>query len=128
MLSWKAERDRGKDMKVEEIQKRLQLQVVGGGRGLAQEVTGGYSGDLLSDVIANAGKGALWLTVQSHPNIVAVAVLRELSGIILTNGRQPDEVTKAKADEEGVPLLLSPLTSYQLAGKLYELGVGRAPA
>ena len=113
-------------MKVEEIQRRLQLQVSAGARGLAQEVAGGYSGDLLSDVMGNASKGALWLTVQSHPNIVAVAVLRELAGIILVNGRQPDEETRARAEDEGIPLLLSPLSSFQLAGKLYELGIGRA--
>jgi hypothetical protein len=113
-------------VKVEEIQKRLQLQVVAGTRGLVQEVVGGYSGDLLSDVIANAAKGALWLTVQSHPNIVAVAVLRELSGIILVNGRQPDDVTRTKAEDEGVPLLISPLSAFQLGGQLYELGIGRA--
>jgi len=52
-------------------------------------------------------------------------VLRELSAIVLVNGRVPDEETKARAEAEGIPLLLSPLSSYSLAGKLYGMGIGR---
>lgn len=112
-------------MKVREIQDYLNLQVVAGARGLEREVTAGYCGDLLSDVMANAQKGGMWLTIQSHQNVVAVAVLRELAAIVFVNGRVPDEETKKKAEAEGIPLLLSPLSSYSLAGKLYGLGIGR---
>ncbi|MGD2125339.1 MAG: hypothetical protein PVG99_04620 [Desulfobacteraceae bacterium] len=112
-------------MKVAEVQKILKLQAATGEKGLDREATGGYCGDLLSDVMANATQGALWLTIQSHQNIVAVAVLKELAAIILVNGRLPDEETKVKAEDEGIPILLSPLPAYQLAGRLYELGIGR---
>ena len=112
-------------MKVSDVQRLLQLKSATGEKGMDREVSGGYCGDLLSDVMANAMNGALWITIQSHQNIVAVAVLRELSAIILVNGRVPDEDTKAKAEEEGIPILLSPSSSYELAGRLYELGVGR---
>ncbi len=57
--------------------------------------------------------------------IVAVAVLRELSAIVLVNGREPDEETRRKADEEGIPLLLSSLSAFHLAGRMVELGIGR---
>jgi predicted transcriptional regulator len=112
-------------VKVREIQNYLNLQVAAGAKGLDKEVEAGYCGDLLSDVMANAQKGGVWLTIQSHQNIVAVAVLRELSAIVLVNGRVPDEETKARAEAEGIPLLLSPLSSYSLAGKLYGMGIGR---
>ena len=112
-------------MKVREIQMALKLQVAAGARGLDREVSAGYCGDLLSDVMANAQKGGIWLTVQSHQNVVAVAVLRELAAIVFVNGRVPDEETKTKAEAEGIPLLLSPGSSYSLAGRLYGLGIGR---
>ena len=112
-------------MKVGEMQNCLSFQVAAGGRGLEREISAGYCGDLLSDVMANAQKGSVWITIQSHQNIVAVAILRELAAIVLVNGRAPDEETKAKADAEGIPILLSPLSSYSLAGKLYGLGIGR---
>ncbi len=110
-------------MKLKEIINKLPLKVVAGNEALDHEISGGYCGDLLSDVMANAEKGAAWLTVQGHQNIVAVALLRELAAIILVNGHQPDEETVTKADEEGICVLTTPLTAYRLAGKLYEFGL-----
>jgi len=111
-------------MNVREMQNALQLRVAAGEGGLDREVAGGYAGDLLSDVMANAPAGSAWITVQGHQNIVAVAVLRELSAIIMVNGRTPTEDTLVKADKENIPVLLSPLSSYQVAGCMYERGIG----
>lgn len=112
-------------MKVSQLQKALDLRLVCGSGGLELEVTGGYCGDLLSDVMANATKGDAWVTIQTHQNIVAVALLKELAAIILVNGRTPDEEATAKADEKGMPVLVSSLTAYELAGRLYEAGIGK---
>lgn len=112
-------------MKVADIQKHLNLEAAAGEKGLGREIEGGYCGDLLSDVMANAPQKAVWITVQGHQNVVAVAVLREMAAVVLTNGRTPDADAKRKADEEGIPILLSPLQAFELAGRLYELGVGR---
>lgn len=112
-------------MKVHELRERFGLEMAAGAHASDREVTDGYCGDLLSDVMANAPRGSVWLTMQGHPNIVAVAMLREVAAIILVNGRIPNEETRAKADEEAVPILCSPLTAYQLAGRLYEAGIGR---
>ena len=88
---------------------------------LTADVTGAYVSDLLSDVIANSGEGELWITLQVHPNIVAVATLRDLSGIILVNNRRPEEETIKKAADERIPLMITELTAFQLAGRLYKL-------
>jgi predicted transcriptional regulator len=90
---------------------------------LEHEVTGGYASDLLSDVMANSNPGNIWLTIQIHPNIIAVAELKELTGIIISNGREPEKETIAKAEQEKIPILTSSLPTYELAGKLYQLGV-----
>lgn len=86
--------------------------------------TGGYSSDLLSCVMAGAKKGNLWITLQAHLNIVAVAALNELAAIIITEGAQPDAVTIAKANQQGIILLSTPETSFQMNGQLWELGIG----
>ena len=112
-------------MQVSEIMDLLQLELAAGEHALGNEVAGGYCGDLLSDVMANADKGSVWLTIQGHQNIVAVGVLKELAAIILVNGRVPDEDTKAKAEDEGIPILLSSLPAYQLAGQLFAAGIGK---
>jgi len=114
-------------MNVKQIMERFQLEAAAGKSGLAREVKGGYCGDLLSDVMANAPVGCVWLTVQGHQNIVAVAVLREMAAVILTGDRPPDPDTLKKAEQENNPILRWPRSAYELAGRMYALGVGAPP-
>jgi hypothetical protein len=88
---------------------------------LTREITGVYVSDLLSDVLAHAKEGDIWVTLQCHPNIVAVASMKDISGIVLVNGRIPDETTVQKANEEAVPILTSEKPAFELAGRLYML-------
>ncbi|HHF43421.1 MAG TPA: serine kinase [Candidatus Aminicenantes bacterium] len=108
-------------MTLQEIIKGLNLEVITGGDNLNLEVKDGYTSDLLSDVMANAQSACLWITLQTHVNIVAVAKLKDLAGIIIVNGRQPDKETRQKAQEENLPLLLSKETAFQVSGRLYQL-------
>jgi predicted transcriptional regulator len=111
-----------------DIAKFFGLETRAGKDHLNEEVTGGYASDLLSDVIAHSRKGNLWMTIQTHPNIVAVATMKELAGIILTGGREPDPETLRKAEEEGIPILVSQVFTFELAGRLYQKGIsGRSP-
>jgi predicted transcriptional regulator len=110
-------------MKLTELMQELALTVKSASTRLDREVKGGYAGDLLSDVMAHSKAGDVWVTIQGHPNIVAVATLRDLAGIILANGRQPDAETVQRAEEEGIPLLCTPLPTYEVAGRLYRLGI-----
>jgi predicted transcriptional regulator len=106
-----------------QIAQEMGLEVRAGGNGLEAEVRGGYASDIISDVLANAGEGTLWITHQRHPNTVAAAVLREVAAVVLANGREPEEETLRKAQEEHVPLLVSSLPAYELAGRLFCLGL-----
>jgi hypothetical protein len=110
-------------MTLHDIVDKLDLEVKSGETKLGAEVHRGYVSDLISDVIANTKAGDLWITLQVHINIVAVASMKELSGIILINGRQPEEATLNKAISENVPLLVSALPAFELVGRLYALGV-----
>jgi len=110
-------------MTVREVVESLGLSVRAAERSLAHEVSGGVTCDLLSVVMSRASKGDLWMTVQSHPNIVAVAVLAGLAGIVITHGFEPDPDTLSKAEEEGIPLLTTPASSFEVSGKLSTLGV-----
>jgi predicted transcriptional regulator len=110
-------------MELERLVKSLGLDVRAGSDHLGQDVTGGYAGDLLSDVIAHSAAGNIWVTIQTHPNIVAVAGMKGLAAIVLAGGREPDPETLKKAEEEGIPLLTSLLPAFELAGRLYQAGV-----
>ena len=110
-------------MNLSEIVERLQLEVRAGDSALANEVRGGYASDLMSDVIANAQEGDLWVTLQTHHNTVAVASMKGLAGIVLVNAREPEPDTLQKAREESIPLLVSALPAFELIGRLYNLGL-----
>lgn len=110
-------------MKLEEVVKKTGMKVETAPEKLDREVTGGYASDLLSDVMANSKEGDVWITLQVHPNIVAVATLKDLAGIIIVQGKKPEEETLKKAQQEGVPLLVTEHQSFEIAGKLYQLGI-----
>lgn len=110
-------------MKLAQIVEKLDLTVRTAGESLDTEVTAGYASDLMSDVIAHAREGNLWVTLQIHQNIVAVASMNELAGIVLVNGREPEEQTIEKAEAEGIPIMVTPLPTFEVVGRLYNLGV-----
>jgi len=110
-------------MKLEELVRELRMEVRSAARNLSREVSGGYASDLLSDVMAHAEKECLWVTVQVHQNIVAVALVKDLAGIVIVNGRKPEEDTVAKAEKEGIPILVTNLPTFEIVGRLYQLGL-----
>jgi hypothetical protein len=110
-------------MTLDKIAEKLDLALESPGVRIDAKVTGGYASDMLSCVMAKARKGNLWVTLQAHPNIVAVASLLELAGIIITEGTRPDPVTIQKAQEEGIPIFTTKLTTFAAVGELFKLGI-----
>ena len=113
-------------MTVNEIVQSAGLEVKAASDHLDTEVTGGYSGDLLSTVMANAKQGNVWITWHVHPNIVAAALIVKLAAIILVFGRQPEEETLRKAEQEGVPILVTELSAFEIISRLHSMGVSGA--
>lgn len=81
-------------------------------------VTGAYCGDLLTWVMANAPADGAWLTIMSNVNVAAVAVLTDVSCIILTEGVKPDAPLLARAQTQGINLLGTDLSTYACALRL----------
>lgn len=86
-----------------------------------REVTWCYCSDLLSDVMANAEKDSVWITLQTHPNIIAVASLIGVSAVIISRGASPDQETIDKAVRENIPVLTTKLPTFEAAGIIYSL-------
>jgi len=74
-------------------------------------VEGIFTGDLLSWVMGHAPVGSLWITVQAHANIVAVASLRDLAGIVIAHDVDIEQETIELANTEGVCLIKAPQSS-----------------
>lgn len=112
------------EISLQELIGALQLKVLTEPAAFEQMVPGHvYASDLLSCVMTGARQNGLWLTLQSHVNIVAVAALLDLCAVIITENALPDTETIEKANQQGVTLLLSGQPTYYVAGHLWELGL-----
>lgn len=110
-------------MTIQEIVKALPLKVVTGQSSLNKEVSGGYASDLLSNVMGQAHAGNLWVTMQGHQNIVAVALLAGLTAVIIAGGVEPEQEAVRKAATEEIVILTTTLSAYEVVGRLYQLGI-----
>lgn len=105
-------------MKLSEVIKNLDLNVFH----LAnsdEDIKDAYVSDLLSDVMGNSESGQIWITMQTHKNVAAIASLKDLPAIIIVNGGAPDTDMLSHAKSEGVAVLSSDLKTYKLSALLY---------
>ena len=108
-------------MTVAQMTTVLNLKVLAGSQSMERLVVGGYCGDLLSWVMGRAQEDDVWITVMGNLNAIAVAVLADVSCILLSENAVLDEDARQKAEEEGVAVLQSDRSTYDLAvaiGKL----------
>jgi hypothetical protein len=111
-------------MTLQEIIATLNLTVLTAPRDFSTvKPLGGYASDLLSCVMAGAQPDNVWVTLQAHMNVVAVASLREVAAVIITENAQPEPDVIAKANDQNVTLLSTPAPSYEVVGRLWEMGI-----
>lgn len=102
-------------MKIRYLAEQLGMCILTDTSGEDKELTGVYIGDLLSWVMSHADKGDLWITVHTHTNIVAVALLAEIACIVIPEDIKVEEETIKKANEEGIPILSTSMNSYEIS-------------
>jgi hypothetical protein len=111
-------------MDLQSIVDRLELRLLTEPKDFTQiKPASGYASDLLSCVMAGAKKDGIWITLQSHDNIVAVAALLELAAVIITEDAQPESSTVARAVARNITLFSTPLSTFDIVGKLWEIGL-----
>lgn len=108
-------------MTIRELVKKLELKVFSGEQGLDKCISFAYCSDLLSDVMGNAREGQIWITLQTHKNVMAIASLKDLGGILLVNNLQPNADTLEASQEEGIPILGTEKSAFEICGLLYQL-------
>jgi predicted transcriptional regulator len=108
-------------VKLDDLVKELPLEVKTCKECLQKDITGAYVSDLLSDVMANSRDGNVWITLQTHMNIVAVAGLKNLAGIIIVGGRRVEDDIIKKAEEEKVAIMTTPMPAFEATGKIYHM-------
>ncbi|MEF9920744.1 MAG: hypothetical protein RSC93_04130 [Erysipelotrichaceae bacterium] len=113
-------------MKLAKCQEVLQAKVVAGNHLLDKEASSVFVGDLLSWVMGHGQENEIWISVQAHLNVLAVASLKEFAAVIIAQGADIPQETIDKAKEEDIVLFQSDLSAYHIACKLYEAGIDHA--
>jgi serine kinase of HPr protein (carbohydrate metabolism regulator) len=108
-------------MKVIDLVNELKLHLFSGKEGLNNDVSCGYTSDLLSDVMGHAEAGSIWITIQTHKNVMAIASLKDLPAIIISSGEKPGEDTIEQSNAEGIPLLGTEMRSFEVSGKIFNI-------
>ncbi len=110
-------------MKIEQIANELNLQQITQSPLSDAEVKTGYVSDLLSNVMGQADENYIWVTMQGHPNIAAIASLLSLSAVVVAGGAPVEDETIAKANENSISIFKTELSSFEVSGRLYTLGI-----
>ncbi|MDD2539226.1 MAG: serine kinase [Bacteroidales bacterium] len=108
-------------MTVKEMTDALNLRAFTAEEGMEKTIEGGYTSDLLSDVMGYADAGFVWVTLQTHKNIMAIASLKELAAVVLVKGLIPDQDTLTLARQEGIALLGTSEQAFEFSGRLYRM-------
>lgn len=74
-----------------------------------------YIGDVLSFAISHIKDKSIWITIQNNVNVVAIATLREVKAIILTEGVKPDFDMLQKSIEQQIPIFTTELSHFETA-------------
>lgn len=108
-------------MKIGDFIEKLELNCVNPGVNTDICVKGVYASDLLSDVMGFAKAGEVWVTLQTHKNVAAIAGLKDLSGVIIVGGHKPENDMIEKCTEEQIPVFTTKMSTYMVCGKIYEI-------
>lgn len=110
-------------MNVKELLTLIEAENLTPGADLEKEIKCGYTCDLLSWVMKNGDEGMAWVTVQTHMNVIAVAVLAEMACVILPESIDMEQDVLKKAEEEGLCVMKTKLSSYEICGRMHKAGV-----
>ena len=108
-------------MTVSDLINKLDLKLIAGADGLDHTISGCYICDLLSLVMSNSSSGNVWVTVQTNINVIAVAALTDAACVVIAENSQLEPIAISKADKEGIAVLSTHMTAYEIACKLKDI-------
>jgi hypothetical protein len=110
-------------MKLSEVVAIVEGKVLSSYADLNQAVTCVSAADLMSDVLAFAESGSILLTGLCNPQVVRTAEMADIMGIIFVRGKSPPPETVSLGEDKGIPMVVSPLTMFEMCGRLYQVGL-----
>ena len=79
--------------------------------------------DLMSDVLAFVKEKTVLITGLINPHVLRTAEMLDITCIVFSRGKKPSEEMLEMAEEIGITVISSPLTTYTACGELYVHGL-----
>ena len=110
-------------MKLSELIKILNADILVGHDLTGMEVNTAFAADSISDVLAFAKPGCMLLTGLTNPQVIRTADILDIAAIIIVRGKKPSSETLRLAQEVNIPVLTTKCILFEAAGRLYEKGI-----
>lgn len=113
-------------MKVSEIVKLLDAEILAGEDLLDMEVNSACGSDMMSDVLAFVKNQSVLITGLCNPQVVRTAEMMDMRCIVFVRGKMPDGSIIELAKAHGIVILATGLRMYNACGMLYSHSLGEA--
>ncbi len=109
-------------MKVKELVKILDGEVISGEDKLDEDVKSIGAGDMMSEILAFAKPGMMILSAQSSPQSVRTGIVTEILGLVIISGKNIPQQTIEMAKQNNFLLIRTKYYMFSTCGRLYKAG------
>jgi predicted transcriptional regulator len=110
-------------MRVSEIIKILDADLLTGTESIDMEIMAACGSDLMSDVMAYVNDNVLMLTGLVNIQVIRTAEMMDIKAIAFVRGKKPDQSIINLANEKGITVMTTKLPMFIACGKLYSSGM-----
>ena len=110
-------------MTIREVMEYVDGKVLIGEDRLDDRVDTACGSDLMSDVLAFVKEKAVLITGLINPHVVRTSEMLDITCIVFARGKIPTDEILEMADEVGITVISTPLTTYTACGELYIHGL-----
>ena len=110
-------------MILKEIENILECKNLTGKELLTREIEYCYATDMMSDVLKSCKIGSLLITGLVNQQVIQVAEIMDLKGIVFVSGKEPSSDIIENAKEKNMPMLSTEKNLFEACGILYLSGL-----
>jgi len=110
-------------MTIRQVMELVDGKVLVGEDRLDSRVDTACGSDLMSDVLAFVKDNTVLITGLINPHVLRTAEMLDITCIVFARGKLPSEEMLEMAEEIGITVIASPLTTYTACGELYVHGL-----
>ena len=110
-------------MKIKEIVKLINGKLLTPPFTKEREISCAFAADLISDILMCTKEPTLLLTGLTNPQIIRLADMIDLEGIVFVRGKKPPKEIVDMAIERELPLIVTPYTMFKTSGILFQNGI-----